>query len=375
MRRVIGRWRRPGNAAAVGQQQRHLRRTALRLAVLAAVGIGLGLAGIGALPFHLHRGLASADLAVLLRLGGVLLLLLIPIAGIYSLITQYAFWEGWLDGLPTPDQLFAPSPTAGGDALEGAAPTIRRYLIYLDGIHQRASDHPPRITEFLDLLQSRLSADTELLRGLETYTVMPVSLQEDKGSRWFWQRLFALQESHPSPLVQGLCAALVQANNVIKVGISSDQRYGPILNYELALKIALRLSEAGLKPEQGGELVLLGYSGGGEMAMGTADYLRRLTRAPVRIITVCGVFSANQILDEVGAILTVVGTADPVAALGRLLYPGRLPWFRHSPWNRARQRGVVLRHVVGGMAHNGNHGPFSPTCRQAVVDQVMAALT
>ena len=109
--------------------------------------------------------------------------------------------------------------------------------------------------------------------------------------------------------------------------------------------------------------------------MGTADYLRRLTRAPVRIITVCGVFSANQILDEVGAILTVVGTADPVAALGRLLYPGRLPWFRHSPWNRARQRGVVLRHVVGGMAHNGNHGPFSPTCRQAVVDQVMAALT
>jgi len=370
----MGRWRRPGNAAAVGQQQRHLRRTALRLAVLAALGIGFGLAGIGALPFQPHRGLASADLAVLLRLAGVLLLLLIPIAGIYSLITQYAFWEGWLDGLPAPDQLFAPAPTAGGEAVEGAAPRIRRYLIYLDGIHQSASDHPPRITEFLDLLQSRLPPDTELLRGLETYTVMPVSLQEDKGSRWFWRRLFALQESHPSPLVQGLCAALVQANNVIKVGISSDQRYGPILNYELALKIALRLSEAGFRPEAGADLVLLGYSGGGEMAMGVADYLRQLTRAPVRIITVCGVFSANQILDEVGAILTVVGTADPVAALGRLLYPGRLPWFRRSPWNRARQRGVVRRQVVGGMAHNGKRGPFSPPCRQAVVDQVMAAL-
>ncbi|MCS5690397.1 alpha/beta hydrolase [Cyanobium sp. FGCU-6] len=372
MRRILRRWPRPGNAAAVGLQQRHLRRTALRLAVV--VAIGLGLAGIGALPLPLRQGLASGDLAVLLRLGGMLLLLLIPIAGIYSLISQYAFWEGWLDGLPAPDQLFAPAADAGGEAVEGAAPPTRRYLIYLDGIHQSASDHPPRITEFLDLLQSRLPQDTELLRGLETYTVMPVSLQEDKGSRWFWQRLFALQESHPSPVVQGLCAALVQANNVIKVGISSDPRYGPILNYELALKIALRLSEAGYRPEAGAELVLLGYSGGGEMAMGVADYLRRLTRAPVRIITVCGVFSANQILDEVGAILTVVGSADPVAALGRLLYPGRLPWFRRSSWNRARQQGVVRRHVVGGMAHNGSRGPFSTICRQVVVDQVMAAL-
>ncbi|MFN9871911.1 MAG: alpha/beta hydrolase [Cyanobacteriota bacterium] len=366
------RWRRPGNAAAVGQQQRHLRRTALRLAVV--VAIGLGLAGIGALPLPLRHRVASSDLAVLLRLSGTLMLLLIPIAGIYSLISQYAFWEGWLDGLPTPDQLFAPAADAGGVAVEGAAAPTRRWLIYLDGIHQSASNHPPRITEFLDLLQSRLAPDTELLRGLETYTVMPVSLQEDRGSRWFWQRLFALQESHPSSLVQGVCAALVQANNVIKVGISSDRRYGPILNYELALKISLRLSGAGFRPAAGGELVLLGYSGGGEMAMGVADDLRRLTRSPVRIITVCGVFSANQILDGVAAILMVVGTADPVAALGRLLYPGRLPWFRHSPWNRARQRGVVRRQVVAGMAHNGSRGPFSPICRQAVVDQVMDAL-
>jgi hypothetical protein len=110
------------------------------------------------------------------------------------------------------------------------------------------------------------------------------------------------------------------------------------------------------------------------MAMGVADDLRRLTRAPVRIITVCGVFSANQILEGVAAILTVVGTADPVAALGRLLYPGRLPWFQRSPWNRARRRGVVRRQVVGGMGHSGRRGPFSPRCREAVLNKVMAAL-
>jgi len=131
--------------------------------------------------------------------------------------------------------------------------------------------------------------------------------------------VFALQEHHPNALVSFACAFLVQANNVIKVGISSDRRYGPILNYELALKVCRRLSEAALWPDPTGqsgprELVLLGYSGGGEMAMGMADYLRRLCRCPVRIVTFCGVFSGNQLLEQVAAITLLVGSKDPVAA-------------------------------------------------------------
>ncbi|MEB3166250.1 MAG: alpha/beta hydrolase [Cyanobacteriota bacterium] len=343
-------------------QERHLRRTALLLAVVAALGWGLGLGPV------LTQGLrtrAPAELALLLRLALVGLALLIPIAGIYSLVTQYAFWEGWLDGLPTPAELF-PATAAGGGS--------PRCIVYLDGIHQSAGEHPPAIRAFLDRLEGRLPADIALLRGLETYTVMPVALRDDLGSRWFWTRVFALQEGRTNPLVQTLCAALVQANNVIKVGISSDRRYGPILNYELALKICLRLAETGFRPGSGNALWLLGYSGGGEMAMGVADYLVRLTGAPVRIITLCGVFSANQALDGVRAITTVVGTSDPVAALGRLAYPGRLAWMRGSPWNRAVRRGVVRRRVIAGMGHNGRQGPFSEPCRDAVVEQLISAL-
>ena len=195
-----------------------------------------------------------------------------------------------------------------------------------------------------------------------------------QGSSWFWRRVFALQEHHPNTLVRLLCGVLVQANNVIKVGISSDRRYGPILNYELALKIALRLADEGFRPGEGCELVLLGYSGGGEMAMGVADYLRRLSRAPVRIITVCGVFSANQVLEAVTSITTVVGSADPVAAFGRIAYPGRLPWLVLSNWNQALRLGQVRRRVVPGMTHNGARGPFAPGGREMVVAQVVAEL-
>jgi hypothetical protein len=161
---------------------------------------------------------------------------------------------------------------------------------------------------------------------------------------------------------------------VIKVSISADRRYGPILNYELALKVAQRLVEAGLRQGSGQRIVLLGYSGGGEMAMGMADVLQVLCRCPVQILTCCGVFSGNQRLDQVAAIAMVVGSRDPVGALGPLLFPGRSPLLPLSNWNKARLGGRVKREVVAGMGHNGRRGPFSPRHRQTVVALILRSL-
>jgi hypothetical protein len=303
---------------------------------------------------------------LLLQLIGLLLLVLIPAAGIYSLVSEFAFWEGWLQGLPAAATLFDRVPSAAG--------LHRCYVVYLDGIHQLERDHPPRVSAFLELLEQQLAAETLLVRGLETYTVMPVALAEDAGSEWFWRRLFALQEQHPNRLVQLLAAVLVQANNVIKVGISSDRRYGPILNYELALKISLRLAETGFRPDAGSRIVLTGYSGGAEMAMGVADYLRRITRAPISIISFCGVFSGNQVLDQLAGITTIVGSKDPVAAFGRIAYPGRSPLLPLSNWNKALAAGRIQRPVIDGMNHNGSRGPFSEAFRPRVIKAILAAL-
>jgi hypothetical protein len=339
----------------------------LRLLLLVlAIGLGLNFVGVGHLLLGLRRVLSPDDLTLLLRFSGVLLLVLIPAAGIYSLVNEFAFWEGWLEGLPRAEQLFS-GRDAGGSS-------HRCYVVYLDGIHQLERDHPPRVSQFLKVLEQRLRPDTLLVRGLETYTVMPVPLAEDAGSAWFWRRLFALQEHHPNLLVQLLAAILVQANNVIKVGISSDRRYGPILNYELALKISLRLSEAGFRPDGVSRIALVGYSGGAEMAMGVADYLRRISRAPVSIISFCGVFSGNQVVNSVAGITTIVGTHDPVAAFGRIAYPGRLPLLPLSNWNKALARGAIDRREITGMNHNGSSGPFSDAFRLPVIQQITAAL-
>jgi len=341
------------------------------LFLVLAVGLGVNLIGVGHLLLALRNLLSPADLRVLLQVSGLLLLVLIPAAGIYSLVSEFAFWEGWLDGLPAPASLF---PSAGTEPSSAQRTGDRCYLVYLDGIHQLERDHPPRVSAFLEVLEQHLPAHALLVRGLETYTVMPVALAEDAGSAWFWRRLFALQEQHPNGWIQLLAAVLVQANNVIKVGISSDRRYGPILNYELALKISLRLAEAGFQPNGQCSIVLLGYSGGAEMAMGVGDYLRRITRSAVSIVSFCGVFSGNQQLHQLAGITQIVGSHDPVAAFGRLAYPGRLPLLPLSNWNKAWAQGQIQRWEIAGLNHNGSRGPFADRFRLPVVKAIVAAL-
>jgi len=208
--------------------------------VLARRGdLGVGSASAFLLPV-LGSVFSGPDLRLLISVVAALLLLLIPTAGIYSLIGQYAFWEGWLTGLPRPADLFrsAPSPPS-------AAPT--RFLVYLDGIHQVERDHPPRVLRLLEEIERGLDPGTVLLKGMESYTVLPVKLADDRGSAWLWRRLFALQEEHPWPGSAFLAAFLVQANNVIKVGISSDRRYGPIAQLPAGAEIVHKPAAAWLR--------------------------------------------------------------------------------------------------------------------------------
>lgn len=350
----------------------HLQRSRLRFArrcfIAALLGVALlGLLGITAVRRDASDLLRPESLLELLVWAGFVLVVVVALVGVYSVMADFVFWEGWMQGLADPSDLF---PEKSGSQ----PPDHRHYLVYLDGIHQSEECHPPRVSEFLECLDDAIAEDTLLVKGIEAYTITNVGLRSTLLAGWFWQRLFSLQEHHPNGLVRFLCAFCVQANNVIKVGISSDRRYGPVMNYELALKIARRLGLMGFHPSHAARVVLVGYSGGGEMAIGTAEILQQLCRVPVQVITVCGVFSGNGSLERVEDVAMVVGSRDPVAALGRLAYPGRLPLLFLSNWNRWQRLHRLHRYPIVGMSHNGSTGPFSVAFRGAVVHAICREL-
>lgn len=355
-----------GVIAAIQHHRNHLRFSRRLVVIVLVIVAVLGLLSISALR---HDASLIFRREVLDEVTGVtvaVVLIVVALAGMYSVMADFVFWEGWQQGLPDPSHLF--------ETAEAIDAPHRHFVVYLDGIHQSEESHPPRVSDFLDVLQQGIAADMLLVKRIEAYTIMPVGLRASSYSQWFWQRLFALQEQHPIGLIRFLCAFFVQANNVIKVGISSDRRYGPVMNYELALKIARRLEGVGFHPSRASRVVLVGYSGGGEMAIGAAAMLQKICHVPVQVITVCGVFSGNGDLTSVDHVAMVVGSRDPVATLGRIAYPGRLFLLPLSNWNRWQRTRSLHRYSIDGMSHNGDSGPFSDHYRGQVVAAICREL-
>ena len=353
-------------AAAVQHQRRRLRGGRRWLGVALVCVVMLGLLGLTAVRRDAASLLQPESWLELLTWFGCVVGVVVPLVGVYSVMVDFVFWEGWMHGLPDPSRLFATGAEAAGQH--------HHNVVYLDGIHQSEESHPPRVSDFLGCLEESITDDTILVKGIEAYTITNTGLRSTTFAGWFWQRLFALQEHHPNGLIRFICAFCVQANNVIKVGISSDRRYGPVMNYELALKIARRLDSIGFRPQHASRIVLVGYSGGGEMAIGTAEILQQLCRVTVQVITVCGVFSGNGALESVNDVAMVLGSRDPVAALGRIAYPGRLPLLPLSNWNRWQRHHSLQRYTIEGMSHNGSSGPFSTAYRGAVVEAICREL-
>jgi len=342
--------------AALGRGWRRFARpTPLLVAALVLIPALVWLAVVRVGDHH-HSAALSAELhRDRLPLLVLLVLVAITAAGLLSFSSSLGFWTGWLGELRDPRTLFGPSAAPAVGSSDPAA----AYVVYLDGIHVRAESHPPRISLFLERLMGKLGNRVMLITNVDPYVVMADGLPSARISGALWRRLFYFSEDHNNLLVRGFCTLLVQAYNILRVAISSDWRYGIIYNYEIALAIALQLEAAGFRPGQPAAIILLGYSGGGQIALGASDYLARICGQPVQIISLAGVFSGNPSLEGVEHWLCLQGGSDPLGGvLSALLFPGRSCLRPHSSWNRACLSGRVERRRIRSMGHCGHNGPF-----------------
>ena len=79
-------------------------------------------------------------------------------------------------------------------------------------------------------------------------------------------------------------------------------------------------------------------------------------RAPVDLISLGGVISADPGLLEVRHLYHLAGSKDTVEKLGAFVFPGRWSWALSSSWNRAKRRGKFAYIPLGPFGHNGEGG-------------------
>ncbi|GAP98982.1 hypothetical protein [Leptolyngbya sp. NIES-2104] len=292
-------------------------------------------------------------------------------AGLLAPLETLGWWAGWFgDELETKE--------LSQTTVSQASKQVDRYVVYLDGVGQSGEAYTPDVEDFLTALDPALPERMELVRGLMLYSVRNQALVSDRPLSWVWRLADRMRWENPMALL-GL---MVNIRNAWIVAVSADKRYGPIYNQGIAQVIYNGLIQRGYQPKEGTPITLIGYSGGAQMSVAAAPYLRRALETEIEVISLGGVMSANNNFLKLEHLYHLVGDQDSVAALGPLLFPGRRKWFPLSYWNRALRKGKISEISLGAMGHQVPGGIMDPNAYlqngqshlEYTIDQVLSIL-
>ncbi len=278
----------------------------------------------------------------------VVALAALTVSLLLSPIETLGWWAGWYgQGLQDPGAEAVEDAVVGDAEDETEPPT--HFILYLDGIANVGRYHYRDVQGLLDRLDERLPR-TRVIGDIMPYSVRDVALVADERplNRW-WRRMFLKKmEGERSVL-----SFSINLRNLFQVLVAADPRYGRIYGQGEAQVLLNALLMAGYEPGSGAPLTIIGYSGGVQVALAAAPFLKRALNAPLSLISLAGVMASEAGLDWVDLMYHLESPTDRIPFWGQLLFPGRWPIFRNSHWNRML-RSDRLRFVnMGPMRHNG----------------------
>ena len=103
-------------------------------------------------------------------------------------------------------------------------------------------------------------------------------------------------------------------------------------------------------------MTIIGYSGGGQVAVGAAAYLKEIIHAPVTVVSLGGIMASDEGLLALENLYHLAGRRDRVQRLGPLFFPGRWPILPYSAWNQAKAKGIIHLVDMGPTDHTGRGG-------------------
>ena len=230
------------------------------------------------------------------------------------------------------------------------------YIIYLTAIGGVSADEiSSRERQFL------AGVEEQLQTAVFIDDVFPFSVSNNAltGERLFakiWRYIHAARRKGSATGV--FLSSLIFARNLFQVGVSGDPRYGPIYNVGVAKELIRSLLEHGYPPNSGKPIVVMGWSGGGQIAIGVVRYLSEGLNAPVSVMSIGGVMAADPSIAYVDKLYHLQGSRDKFPNLGEILYPGRWPFLKKTEWSKAKEDGRFITVVPGPMRHTGKEDYF-----------------
>jgi hypothetical protein len=300
-----------------------------------------------------------------------LAVILLAVMALLSPFEALGWWAGW-----TKREL---TPVVPPKRIEAPVEPIDYYIVYLTAIGGISADISTRERRFLSRLQAAMPGNVVIVDDVFPFSVTNNPLNGERFLSWLWQRL------HNSRLggKNSVFAILIFIRNLFQVAVSGDPRYGPIYNFGVARELTRSLLQRGYVPGSGIPIVVMGWSGGGQIAVGVAPYLSNALRAPVYVVSIGGVMSDDPGIAKVEHLYHLQGSKDRYPDIAKVLYPGRWPNMSYSNWNRADEAGRITTIDPGPMRHTGKEDyidrhallPSGKSYLDRTVEVIAAAIT
>jgi pimeloyl-ACP methyl ester carboxylesterase len=284
-------------------------------------------------------------------LFGAIILLFITAA--LAPFESLGWWAGWFGEGKAPP---VPGQTRSRTAVAPESPH-NHFLVYLSGIGAIDARAIPQEEIDWGLMAIKRLPQTTVVPDVYPYSVTNAGLTNERAFSRLWAYLEKRRLKNPYDLLQ----FLINVRNMFQVAISADRRYGPIYNLGVANEIVAALEQRGYRVGSGKPVTIVGFSGGAQVALGAATFLKTLLGAPIRIVSVGGVMSDDVGIGSVTKLYHLWGDDDPLHGLGAFLYAGRWKLFPNTPWNQAMRDGTIEFVPMGKMHHNGSTNYFSWT--------------
>ncbi len=230
----------------------------------------------------------------------------------------------------------------------------RCYIVFLPGVGAEKNELSSREEAFLD----RLEQDQP--QCLSVRNVFPYSAANDNiGGQKVFEFLWNVTEEAEGWLE--LTKYILQARNIWRMAVSADNRYGRIYNQAIALTIIEQMEKEqpiSISSKQPIQLILMGTSGGAQVALGAAPYLDKWLPVEITVVSYGGVFDGNEGFDVAKHIYHFRGERDWIENIGGIVFPSRWRWTVGSPYNRARREDRYTVYSSGPHKHQGEESYF-----------------
>ena len=296
--------------------------------------------------------LRGGSLNLLLVAGAILI-----VWGILSPVGTIIWWVGQsaesLGLKKTPPQILS-SNNANLEARKSSG-QLNCYIIFLPGVGDFSGDELTRGEAFF--LKSLVESHPQCVAvgDIFPYSASNKSLGGERLLAPFWR--FA-EHAKSGPIAGNI---FIKIRNLWRFAISLDYRYGQAYNQGIANVIMERMNakypilQAPQKPLK---VILIGTSGGAQVALGATHYLKQWLKAEITVVSVGGVFSGENGFADADRIFHFRGSRDSIEDIGGIVFPTRWYWFVTSPFNQARLQGRYAEALSGPHKHDGDDGYF-----------------